>query len=209
MFRAALLTLILSSNAILAAEEDCGDPFVNGVGPWDYRNADARSDPQKIPVVERYHFAPEVEQLEKGQSLTDLAGDLDYVLRAVPNHHRALYAISRYERQQGRLSAEWRSAECYFERALTFTPDDGVVMMLFGIHWAVRGEHGNAVQSYDNAVKIIPDSAELHYNLGLSLFEIGEYEKSRDAAVKAYAGGYPLQGLRNKLERNGVVWETE
>lgn len=207
MLRIALLIVALFPVHVFAElDEDCGNPFSNGVGPWDYRSSAARNNPGQIPTVERYHFAPKVEQLIEGQSLADLAGDLDYVLRAVPNHHRALYAISRYERQRGSISPEWRSAECYFKRALMFAPDDAVSKMLFGVHWAMREKHEKAVQMYEAALAANSDSAELQYNLGLSLFALGQFEKAQEAAIRAYTGGYPLQGLRRKLEEQGYGW---
>lgn len=44
-------------------------------------------------------------------------------------------------------------------------------------------------------------SAEVEYFLGHTYFELGRYEEARKHADKAYALGYPLPGLRNKLRR--------
>ncbi len=46
-------------------------------------------------------------------------------------------------------------------------------------------------------------SAELTYNLGLVLFELGEVDDAETYAVQAYELGYPLPGLRNKLRKVG------
>ena len=46
-------------------------------------------------------------------------------------------------------------------------------------------------------------SAEIQYNLGLVLLELGDIEEAQIAARKAYELGYPLPGLRNKLKRMG------
>jgi len=46
-------------------------------------------------------------------------------------------------------------------------------------------------------------SAELQYALGLSYYHRKEFEKSRDAARRAYQLGYPLPGLRNMLIKSG------
>ena len=46
-------------------------------------------------------------------------------------------------------------------------------------------------------------SAEIQYNLGLVLLELGDVEEAQVAARKAYELGYPLPGLRNKLKRMG------
>ena len=47
------------------------------------------------------------------------------------------------------------------------------------------------------------DSAEINYNLGLVLLELGELDEAERRAQLAYGLGYPLQGLRRKLERLG------
>ena len=46
-------------------------------------------------------------------------------------------------------------------------------------------------------------SAEIHYFLGLLLVEMGEMEPAVEHARSAYALGYPLPGLRNKLQEKG------
>lgn len=46
-------------------------------------------------------------------------------------------------------------------------------------------------------------SAELKYNLGLVLLEMGDVNGALEQAHLAYAGGYPLPGLKNKLKRLG------
>jgi tetratricopeptide (TPR) repeat protein len=46
-------------------------------------------------------------------------------------------------------------------------------------------------------------SAELQYFLGLISFDSKEYPKAVEYARKAYALGYPLPGLRNKLQAAG------
>ena len=75
---------------------NCGDPFGNGeVGPYDYENPNDQI--QLIPFVEANHFNPDVENLVRGQSSAYIMGDLDFVLRAVPNHHRALMSLMRYD----------------------------------------------------------------------------------------------------------------
>lgn len=47
------------------------------------------------------------------------------------------------------------------------------------------------------------DSAEIHYFLGLVLVEMGDFKGATEHADKAYAKGYPLPGLRERLARAG------
>lgn len=46
-------------------------------------------------------------------------------------------------------------------------------------------------------------SPEINYNLGLILIELGEIDEAVKYAEAAYAMGFPLQGLRTKLENLG------
>jgi hypothetical protein len=48
-----------------------------------------------------------------------------------------------------------------------------------------------------------PDSAEIQYDIGLVYVELGDYKQANLYAARAYQGGYPLPGLRHKLERLG------
>jgi hypothetical protein len=106
----------------------CGE-LENSYGPFDYRDPYVRS--QKLRVVEDFHFTRDVESLRRGQS-GSVISDLDYTLRAFPNHTRALAAISRYALQGGGFLETISSADCYFLRAITFTPDDAPAHLLFG-----------------------------------------------------------------------------
>lgn len=46
-------------------------------------------------------------------------------------------------------------------------------------------------------------SLDIHYNLGLVLVKLGDFDEAAEHAYLAYAGGYPLPGLRRQLERKG------
>lgn len=203
---AALLLLAAPARAAGAdAELDCGDPFANGVGPWDYTNAEDRSNPQRIPIVERYHFTTGVETLTKGESTAYVLGDIDYTLRAVPNHHRALNAAARYDIENGGTPLRFRSAYCWFQRAMVFRPEDGTVRLIYG-NWLTRkGRNEEALEAYADAKKLMPGSVEVDYNMGLLYLKMGDLEKARESAQVAYAGNYPLDGLRRKLAEKGVA----
>jgi len=47
------------------------------------------------------------------------------------------------------------------------------------------------------------ESAEIHYNLGLILLELGDTDGAVEQATLAYSDGYPLPGLMHKLSRLG------
>lgn len=177
-------------------------PF-NYISPQDYEN--------RLPIVEQYHFTSRVESLMAGESGSLLA-DLDYVLRAFPNHHRALNAISRYDfidktespyRTAGRI---FLTVDCYFDRAMRFQPEDGSVKYLYGLYLHKKKKYKDAIRYYNESLELMPGSSELHYNLGLLYFNIKKWDLAGKHAKIAYGLGYPLPWLKDKL-KEAKLWE--
>ena len=193
-------------NAQYSLELNCGTlaDLSNAYGPFDYTNPQHFAE--KLPVVERYHFSPEVENLVQGMT-GPIYGDLDYILRAFPNHHRALHAMARLEIRDG-LSGTNRPASCYFERAIRFNEKDAMVYLIYGIYLYKRQQLDLAIAKLSKAVDLAPRSAEANYNLGLVLSAAGRHEDAAGYAAVAKQLGYPLMGLIRKLERAGY-WPPE
>jgi len=176
-----------------------GRPLENAYGPYDYINPAHQS---KLPIVLGAHFTKEVEMLIRGTTGHTPYGDIDYTLRAIPNYHRALYAMSRLQIRDKRTLKNSRShysSRCYFERAIYFSPKDAVSYMLYGIHLHRIGDLSEAQVKYEMAEGIGLTTAEFYYNYGLLLLDRKDFEKSRLYAKKAYLLGYPLNHLREKL----------
>jgi tetratricopeptide (TPR) repeat protein len=131
----------------------------------------------------------------------NLIQDIDYTLRAFPNHHRALNAVARYALRGGKQWANKRvtSADCYFQRALKFVPGDQTVYVLYGNYLAQLKDANGAIAQYKQALQLAPDSIELHYNTGLLYLKLGDIATARHHADIAYAGGHPLSGLRDRI----------
>lgn len=214
LYPVALLWLLFLASP--ADAQLCGS-LQNAFGPYDYTDPAARQGkdghPAALDIVERFHFSEEVESLaridHKGSvDARSLLGDLDYTLRAFPNHHRALYAVSKLEQQVGRLpqlqGMRWpRSAACYFERAQRFRSNDPIVHLLQGIHLHRTGSLGEALKAYQRSEKLYPNSADLQYNMGLLQFDLGDYPLAKKYAERAYELGHTKPGLRNRLARAG------
>jgi Flp pilus assembly protein TadD len=171
-----------------------------GYGPFDYSDPQIRAE--KLYVVESYHFTPDVEQLRAGKSST-VAGDLDYTLRAFPNHHRALNSMARLGLAKGNMSGARYSVDCYFDRAIRWRPEDPVVRGIYANYLFKKGDTVGARQQYDEALRLGPNSPEISYNAGLFFVAQKDYDRARALAKVAYAGGYPLPGLKNKLQEAG------
>lgn len=175
-------------------------------GPFDYTNPEHNS--KKLPIVEQYHFNSDVEALRKGMSAT-VGGDIAYVLKAFPNHHRALNAMSRLWRrhmQKGQIPPgldRKQSPEYWFEKAMVFAPRDAMVRLLYGIHLYRLNKLDEAIKICEQALELQSESTEIHYNLGLLYLKKGNYSRASRHAEKAYEFGYPLPWLKNKLIEAG------
>lgn len=185
-----------SKNATCGIEP--GQPLTNAYGPWDYTNPGHEA---KLGKVLGAHFNTNVERLIAGQS-GSISHDIDYTLRAIPNYHRALLAMSKKERISG-YDREFYSAECYFKRAIYFQPNDAVSRMVFGMHLHMLKNYVNALQQYREALTLAPHNLETHYNIALALVELDELDKAFEHAEVAYNRGYPLQGLKDILKKSG------
>lgn len=180
---------------------ECGS-LENSYGPFDYRNS---AFVKNLYLVESAHFTSNVETLESGSTAAMPGHDLDYTLRAFPNHHRALNSMANYQiRFPGSVPPEAsHTAECYFERALRFTPDDATVRMLRGIYYAKIGKNQKALDDYKYTLEKSPNSSQIHYNIGLLYVKLKNFKLARMHAKRAYELGFPLPGLRDQLKRSG------
>ena len=193
------VTVLALTVGAAGAQEICG-PLQNAFGPFDYRTA----KPEARALVENAHFDEGVAALRRGLS-SKLGGDIDYTLRAFPNHPRALTSMMNLARREKRErpDAAKYTISCYFDRALRFMPDDPSVRTVFGIFLLKQGKKTEAAEQLEEARRLSSDSPSVNYNLGLAYFELNDYDKAIEAAQKAYDGGFELPGLRNKLQQVG------
>jgi hypothetical protein len=184
-----------------ARAQGCGE-LKNAYGPFDYRTA---TEVQRI-TVEKAHFTPRVEALTEGESTAYIGGDLDYTLRAFPNHPRALLALVKLAEREARDPPRGSryTVDCWFDRAIRFAPNDGQVRVIYGVRLLKQGRTDAAVEQLEQARKIAGDDPNVHYNLGLAYFDLKDYDKALQHAHEAYRLGFPLPGLRNKLKQSGM-----
>lgn len=204
LFSICALSMLFVS-AMAHGASYCGE-LANAYGPFDYRKSEFAPN---LYLVESAHFTPSVEKLIKGNAGT-LGGDLDYTLRAFPNHPRALASMARYalRSKTTQVSGLKYSFECYFDRAIRFRPDDPAVRMIYGVFLSKRGRIDDALDQLTEAVNLQPDNGTINYNLGLVYFEKKDYENALLYAKKASALDFPLPGLKNKLTEIGK-WTDE
>jgi tetratricopeptide (TPR) repeat protein len=197
---AAAIVAALLLHATAHGGNDC--PSANNtITGGDYTNPEHRD---RLAVVEQFHFTPEVERLERGHS-GYLADDIGYTLDHFANHHRALASLARLALREktSRPRGSRHTVECYFDRAIRFRPDDARVRAIFASYLLALGQDDAALAQFEEAAKLEPQNATNQYNLGLVYLRKKDYARARDAAREAYALGFPLPGLRNKLAEAG------
>jgi len=206
-----ILSMCLHSE-IMAEQPAYLTNLSNGFGPFDYTNP---ATWKHIDVVEKYHFDEGVKTFRRGLN-GSVWSDITYTLRAFPNHHPALDAMSRLlEQKDSAMSYEKRSklfylmpksvtADAYFEKAIKFAPTDPMTHLLFGIHLHKQKKYKSALKQYKAAENLGLLSADLFYNLGLVYIELGETDNALKSAKKAYGLGHPLMGLKKKLTKLGA-----
>ena len=213
-----LLALSFADTATAQVVPGCGS-LENNYGPFDYRDPVAKA--KHLRIVEEYHFTPDVERLIRGNT-SSLISDLDYTLRAWPNHYRALESLKRYALSGGRMTI--RPAECYFKRAVAFRPDDSGAHIIYGNYLLQCAKLKNdllrrrlqcagftdpgymdtrvlkaAREQYETSLRLAPTSAEVNYDAGLFYLELHELDMAKRLAAVAYSAGYPLMGLKEGI----------
>ena len=208
IFRSVFIVFLLLSGTVAAESPRLGCDIVKpSVGPYDYTRYDKETR-KMVSLIEYNHFNSNVETLTKGQTGYDIMGDLDFVLRHIPNHHRALFSMAKYRLRYKDKLDDFSQAECYFERAIRFSPRDVIVRQVYATYLHRAGKLGKAEEKYKEVLKASPNASEVHYNLGLLYFNQGKHDLALSHGRQAYELKYPLQGLK-KMLKNAGVWDRE
>lgn len=206
-----LITMVIGVRPVSAETAQLSAPWVGhdltgticigtgqGYGPFDYTNPSHRG--RNLELVEGSHFTKDVEMLVKGNR-GPLAQDIDYTLRAFPNHHRALYAMMRYQLAKPKtVNAKFAPAECYFQRAIAFKPDDYRAMQLYANYLIKRDHPDMAISVYKKALAVDSAPADVNYALGLLYIDLKKYDLAVEQAKIAYGAGLKKTKLARKLK---------
>ena len=204
---AALLVAAGSALAPAQAQElpaSCGR-IGDGYGPFDYRTASAHEK----ALVEGAHFPKMVENLVRGHR-GYLGGDIDYTLRAFPNHHRALIAVIKYGRKTGRdQPPDMRyTVDCWLRRAVHYQPTDGIARIIYAGYLFEKNRADEAVFQLTKAEESAPNDAFRLHSIGSTYLEAKVYDKARVFAQRTEALGYTNSPLKNALLKAGQWTEA-
>ncbi len=213
----AVSVYIPTSGAAIASKlskERCNNPLV-GVSEQalrDYREYGPTHE--RIEAITLFHFTPEIRTRALygigGKNPYQVASDIDYTLRKIPNHPDALNAMAAlHAREYNKIPNYFATprvfmpAYCYFRRAIAFAPDDASVRNLYGIYFQRVGKLKEALEQFQKVVDMQPNSAKARYNLGLIYYALKQYKNSAAAAKAAYKLGYKKFELKKRLKRKG------
>lgn len=208
LFRVPLLFCcwVMVPISAVADEAECGSLGQPFGGDYRLVNADPTIK-ERLRLIEDAHFTTNVDRLISGQSgALSLATDLEWTLRAFPNHHRALWAMARLALREKRelVRGASLSVDCYFDRAARFQPEDPVPYSLYGMYLIKARKREAAEPELEKAAARANGDANVLYNLGLGYLDLGRAEKAAEFAKLAYAAGFPLPGLRDRLKAAGA-----
>lgn len=200
MYRLTLLLVLMVAGVpdSRGAFEICGS-LANSYGPFDYRTS-----AKQLAIVEQAHFTDDVAALRHGNR-GYLGGDIDYTLRASPNHHGALMSMANLglKLKTDKPDHAKFTIPCYFDRAIRFAPDDGTVYLVYGIYLARLGKSQEALKQLKIAESLTKDDANVQYNLGIVYFGMKDYPNALLHAQRAYQLGFALPGLKKQLQDVG------
>lgn len=208
--RATLAIAAVGASASVIAQTvpgGCGS-LVNNYGPFDYRKwkdvplyDPVTREASPLQLVEGAHFIDTCEALHACKRGT-IGTDIDYTLRAFPNHHRALVAMMRYgERTKRAQPPDARyTVDCYFKRALFFQQDDAVARLIYVTFLNDSKRNAEARDQLKEAARHVGDSAFSNYNLGMVALDLNDIDTAVGAARKSYGAGMLHPLLRQRLE---------
>jgi tetratricopeptide (TPR) repeat protein len=167
-----IISIILCLTSQLAhADNRCNmDLFNQGVGPWDFYDArnsvPSGANPMgNLKRVTNRHLQPQIISLTGRVGKGSIGKDIDYTLRAIPNHPIALDVASRFEVKLALKSSKTtrlfryekilKSAECYFRRAISLDPNRAQTYHIYGIHLHRHSKYKEAALKYRQAISLI------------------------------------------------------
>lgn len=188
---AGLLVLLVAISARPVLAQHGQDYYAAGLQP---------TTKELLGNVEKYHLQKAEDSLRSGRYAYSW-DDTDFILRAFPNHPRGLRLISE-------ICIRWRDQRCaaerYFDKAVALNPSSAETYLIYGVYLQKAGHPRDAIKRYQQAIELDPGSANAHYNLGLTYFQLKDFERANQHAQTAYRLGFPLEGLRRNLKQAGA-----
>ena len=125
-------------------------------------------------------------------------GHLLAALRTDSEHFEARFLLAN----TFYLLGKYDGAVANFERCLKLRPNEGKIYAnLGGVH-AQRGNFERAEEVYREGIAAAPDSGQVHYNLGVLLFRLGQQDEARTLIERAQELGIKVSvAVQKALDR--------
>lgn len=207
-YRSVLLSIAAPLLAALlwspvATGQGAGEDYFNvkhNVDYYKYRyHPTYTRDGQLLRTVEYHHQRLGADKIRAG-NYGGAYHEFVFVLNVFPNHPEALRGLDEACR---RVKMAGCNMEQRFEKAIAVNPEAAGTYVVQGIYLSRNGKNAAAIESYKRAIELQPESPVAHYNLGLAYVETKDYARANEHAQKAYALGFPLPGLRERLKKAG------
>ena len=151
-------------------------------------------DARDLRYHEYFHIEPARKQLSSGNLNWDVMNNLHFVLHKVPNDHSALALLVQWDKAGGRDKDV--CVACLLPdvgAAVRAERPDGLAYG--GYYFYHKNDVDRARQWWEEALVAGPANADVHYNLGLLMFEQGRYAEARTARRGGLCGRLPAAGL--------------
>ena len=110
-----------------------------------------------------------------------------------------MMGLGAKERTEQPVGTKW-TVECYMERAIRYAPDDPIVRIVYATFLAKKKREPEALGQLDHASMLANNAGFTHYNVGLVLFDLKQYDKALLSAHRALANGFTRPDLGAKLK---------
>lgn len=189
-------------------------PFANRVSPAERaRWAKAMGD----PFVHIHHYCAGIAYMQRYMSernparrshLLDLAtGEMVYTFRRIEPASNVFPDVAKNLAMAHRYAGNHKQAIGVLEQSIAVHPQYAPAYSALSLIYRDVEKPELQEQVLRKGLAASADSAELHYFLGLMLANQKRYTEAVDHAHKAYDLGYPLPGLKRKLQRAGYTLE--
>lgn len=195
-------------------------------GPFDYYDPPKHS----IQLVERAHLGPKTELLAEEGRWCRYFSDLDYTLRAFPNHPKGLVKMSQFlehhaacnrkpsKKKKSKSVADiyaeleegaWRerTPEYYFDRAIKYRSQYAETHILYGRYLFRKHKLEKSEKEFlvaANLINTASQKATTNYYMSLINLEKGDCKMAKQFAGKSYKSGYDILDLKEKIEKSGA-----
>lgn len=171
----------------------------------DYYTAGASTDgAQMLRNLDQNHYRLAAGALER-RRYAGAQADLEFMLKYVPNHPRALAGMAQVALGLKRPDL----AEQRFKAAIERYPQYDETYVIYGVFLHKLGRTDAAIAQYRKALEINASSGFAHYNLGLAYVDTKDYAQANAHAQKAYQLGVSFPGLKRQLQAVGAWKPTE